>query len=147
MTAHPAGLLILFALGAAACLNLAVDDTGPAVTAWETQLAPEPDYPNLSGQTAAVSGPDGTSVSIEITGAEAGATLTWRLGTGTCPEPGPQLGPDSDYPALLPSLSGSASAETHLGPRLSLENTYHSELRSADASRIACGNLEPRSTP
>ena len=71
-------------------------------------------------------------------------TLTWRIRTGTCQAPGPQLGPESDYPALLPDLSGRASAETHLAVRLSLESTYHVELQSADASRVACGNLEPR---
>ncbi|UCG85584.1 MAG: hypothetical protein JSW71_16880 [Gemmatimonadota bacterium] len=90
-----------------------------------------------------MSGRDGTSVGIEIKGAEAGTTLTWGIRIGTCEAPGPQLGPDSDYPALLPDLSGSTSAETHLGPQLSLENTYYAELRSTDASRIACGDLEP----
>jgi hypothetical protein len=108
---------------------------------------PALEYPELGGQVAAVSQLDGTSVGIGITGAEAGATLAWGIRAGTCLAPGPQLGPDSDYPALLPGLSGSASAETRLGPRLSPQNTYHAELRAADASRIACGDLESRSTP
>jgi hypothetical protein len=103
---------------------------------------PAPAYPNLSGQVAAASGPDGTSVGIEIVGAEAGATLAWGIWTGACEAPGSQIGPDSDYPALLTSLSGSASTETHLAPSFSLENNYHAELRSADAIRIACGDLE-----
>ncbi len=121
-----------------------VGDTGPAITTWEAQLAPVPAYPSLSGQVGAVSGLDGTSVGIEITGAEAGTTLNWGIRVGTCAEPGAQIGPDSDYPELLPSISGSASADTQLGPRLSLDNSYHAELRSAEASRIACGDLEPR---
>jgi len=91
-----------------------------------------------------VSGRDGTSVSIEIEGAEAGTTLAWGIGIGTCGAPGSQIGPDSDYPALLASLSGNASAETHLGPSLSVENDYHAEIRSADGIRIGCGDLEPR---
>lgn len=111
---------------------------------WEAQLAPALAHPNLSGQVAALSGRDGTSVGIEIEGAEAEATLAWGIHVGTCEAPGSQIGPDSDYPALLTSLSGSASAETHLGPSLALEGDYHAELRSPDAIRIACGDLEPR---
>lgn len=119
-------------------------DTGPAVTTWEAQLTPELQYPDLSGHVAAVSDRDGTSVGIEITGAEAETTLNWGIRVGTCAEPGAQVGPDSDYPELLPSISGTATTETQLSYSLSRENSYHADVRSAEASRTACGDLVPR---
>ena len=87
---------------------------------------------------------DGTSVSIEIMGAEAEATLNWGIRVGTCAEPGAQIGPDSDYPELLPSISGTATTETQLSYSLSRENSSHAAVQSAEASRAACGDLVPR---
>jgi hypothetical protein len=140
ITVRPRALLTLFALGFAACVD--TNDTGPTTITWEAQLA-SLQYPDLSGHVAAFSDGDGTSVGVEITGAEAGTTLNWGIGIGSCAAPGQQIGPDSDYPALDPSLSGSASAEAQLAYSLSEEDTYYAELRSADGSQAACGDLEP----
>ena len=137
------GLLILAAAGAAACVGPTDED---AVTVWETQLVVELAYPGLTGQAAAVSRLGGTDVGIGINGAEPGGAQAWGVRLGTCASPSRQIGPDTDYPELLAGELGSASAETHLAPRLSIENSYHVEVResSTDGSRIACGDLVRR---
>lgn len=118
----------------------------PSVTIWETQLSAELAYPDLGGQAAAVSEPSGTSLGILVTGSEPGAAHAWALMTGTCAVPGTQIGPSSDYPTVSVGDTGSGEAETHLGSRLSLDQSYHVELRvsAADDSRVACGDLTAR---
>lgn len=137
------GPLILAVAGAAACV--APTDEDPA-TVWETQLVTELAYPGLTGQAAAVSRPGGTNVGIGIDGAEPGGAQAWSLRLGTCASPSQQIGPDGDYPELLADAFGSASVDTHLARRLSIENTYIVEVResSTDGSRIACGDLVRR---
>ena len=137
-------LVALAVLATAACVNLGDDE--PAVTIWETQLVPEFEFPDLTGQAAAVSRPDGTAAGIGISGAEPGAVHAWGLRQGSCTDPGVQVGPDTDYPELLVSLAGEADAETHLGPRLSYTGDYHVEVRvsAADPTRVACGDLVQR---
>ena len=142
---HHRGVILLSALGAAACLGLN-DTDSVSTTVWETQLTPGPAYPDVSGQAAAVSQSDGTSVGISIEGAEPEAAHLWGLRLGSCTTPGGQVGPDSDYPELAVGETGSASVETHLGPRLSLGSAYHIEVRlsASDGSRVACGDLVGR---
>lgn len=137
------GLLILAAAGAAACVGPTDEDT---ITLWETQLVAELAYPGLTGQAAAVSRLGGTDVGIGIDGAEPGGVQAWRLRLGTCASPSQQIGPDSGYPELLADEEGSASVETHLTLRLSIENSYNVEVResSTDGARIACGDLVGR---
>lgn len=141
MTARRRALLFLAAAATAACVNLGDDE--PSVTLWEAQLVAELGFPGLTGQAAAVSRPDGTQVGIGIDGAEPGAEHVWGLLTGSCGQPGPQVGPESDYPVLTVGASGYAEAETQLGPRLEFTGTYHVEVRvsSADPTRVACGDL------
>ena len=141
---HRTGLILLSALGAAACLS--INDTDSAPTVWETELTPDRSYPGVSGQAAAVSASDGTSVGISIEGAELGATHQWAVRLGGCTTPGQQIGPDSDYPELLVEMTGAASAETQLGPRLARDGEYHVEVRvsASDRSRVACGDLVAR---
>ncbi len=137
------GLLALAAAGAAACVGATDNGT---ITLWETQLVAELAYPGLTGQAAAVSRLGGTDVGIGIGGAEPGAAQAWRLRLGTCASPSQQIGPNSDYPELVADEEGAASVDTHLAPRLSIENSYHVEVResSTDGSRIACGDLVGR---
>lgn len=134
---------MLVAVAAIACVNLG-DDT--AVTVWETQLSPEIGYPDLSGQAAAVSRSDGTSIGIGIDGAEPGAQHVWSMGLGTCATPGQQIGSDADYPELVVGVTGHAESETHLGSRLSRGGAYHVavQLSAMDASPVACGDLVAR---
>ncbi len=137
--------LLLALVGTTACVNLNTND-GFDVSVWETQLAPERDYPDLSGQAAAVSRFDGTVVGIAIEGAEPGVTHAWGLRLGTCATVGPQIGPDSDYPGLAVGASGAASVETRLSPQLSVDSTYHVAVRvsATDTTRMACGDLVAR---
>ncbi|MBE0591835.1 MAG: hypothetical protein IH616_05475 [Gemmatimonadales bacterium] len=136
-------LLCLPILGGAACVG---GTDVPAVTIWETQLDPELTHPDVGGQAAAVSEPSGTSVGILVTGAEPGEVHAWGLRLGTCATPGTQIGPASDYPDLVVGLEGGAERDTHLGSRLSLDQSYHIEVRvsAADAARVACGDLVAR---
>jgi hypothetical protein len=136
------GLLILAAAGAAACAG----PTGEGeITLWETDLVAEMAYPGLRGQAAAQSRLGGTDVGILIEGAEPGVAQLWGVRLGTCASPSQQIGPDGDYPELLPDDVGSASVDTRLALRLSIENSYSVEVResSTDGARIACGDLVP----
>jgi hypothetical protein len=69
---------------------------------------------------------------------------TWRVRLSTCAAPGEAIGPQSDYPELVVDEGRDASAEAHLGPRLTRDSTYHVEVRQSatDTSRIACGDLQ-----
>jgi hypothetical protein len=132
---------MLVALAASACVNL--NDDEPSVTVWETQLVAAIAFPEVVGQAAVVSGPDGTAMGIAMEGAEPQATHAWGLWTGTCDQPGQQVGPDTDYPQLDVDATGSAEAQTHLAVRLAYDGTYHVEVRLgvADPTRVACGDL------
>jgi hypothetical protein len=116
---------------------------GPSFTLWETQLRAELDYPGVTGQAAAVSGPGGTEAGVDLRGAEPGAAHAWGVRVGSCASPGQQIGPDSDYPVLEVGETGSASVNTQLAVQLSLESAYHVEVRvsASDATRVACGDL------
>jgi len=129
---------------AAGCVELTPQDT--EVTAWEAQLIPGLSRPDLAGQVAAAVQAGGTDAGIGITGAAPGDVHTWGLWAGTCTATGNLIGLGEDYPTLAVSDSGKATAETHLGPRLSADSSYHAELRESatDTTRIACGNLQKR---
>ena len=143
MNRNRLALLCLPILGSAACVS---NTDVPAVSVWETTLNAALEYPDFGGQAAAVSEPSGTSVGILVTGAEPGAAHVWGLRLGTCASPGTRIGPATDYPELAIGAAGSAEAETHLGSRLSLEESYHVEVRAGatDDSRVACGDLTAR---
>lgn len=131
---------LLAGIVATACLS---GPSGTEVTVWEADLVAETAYPGFSGSVAAVSGSNGTVVSILIEGAQPGAVHAWRIQLGSCSDPRQQLGPSADYPELEAGLQGSASVETSLGPRLNSEETYHAEVLTApgEKARVACGNL------
>jgi hypothetical protein len=141
--ARRATLLVLSTISAA-CVNLDVE--GPSVQLWETVLQAELDYPDVTGQAAAVSGPSGTETGVEIQGAEPDAVHAWGVRLGSCATPGAQIGPDTEYPDLEVSAGGNASAATRFGSTLSTANAYHVEVRvsASDRSRVACGDLMPR---
>ncbi|UCF41142.1 MAG: hypothetical protein JSW43_02065 [Gemmatimonadota bacterium] len=127
-----------------ACVDL--EDTATS-TVWEAELEAELAFPDVSGEAAAVTRPEGgTAVGVDLRGAEPGAMHQWAVLLGSCASPGAQIGPDSDYPVLEVGLGGSASADTQLGLTLTLPSTYHVEVRvsATDASRVACGDLLPR---
>ena len=139
------GLLILAAAGTAACVGLGPNEED-TITLWEAELVAEFAYPGLSGQAAAISRVGGTDIGIGIDGAEPEGAHAWGVRLGTCASPSQQIGADSDYLELVANAEGSASAETHLAPRLSSENTYNVEVResSTDGARMACGDLVRR---
>jgi hypothetical protein len=136
--------LLLIAAAGAACVGLETEP--PTTSVWEAELTAALGFPEVSGEAAAVARPDGTSAGVDIRGAEPGAVHQWGVLLGSCASPGAQIGPDSDYPGLEVGLGGSASADTQLGPTLSLGSAYHVEVRvsAADATRVACGDLVPR---
>jgi hypothetical protein len=135
---------MLAAAGDAACANLGVTATQPSV--WDATLVPALAYPDLSGQGAAVSQADGTSVGVTIQGASPGAQHTWALRLGTCAAPGLQIGLDSGYPVLAVDAGGNASGDTHLATKLVAGRAYHLAVRlsATDTTRVACGDLVAR---
>ncbi len=133
-------ILLLAGIMATGCMP---GPTGSEVSVWEAELVADIAYPGFSGSVAAVSGSNGTEVSILIEGAQPGAVHAWRIQLGSCGDPRQQLGPSTDYPELEAGLQGSASVETRLGPRLNSEETYHVEVLATpgETTRVACGNL------
>ncbi len=137
-------VVILCAALAAACLNL----NGPEqqVIIWEALLAPSLAHPDLMGQAALAAQLNGTDAGIGIRGATPGAVHTWRVRIGTCAAPGDGIGPQSDYPELVVTQLGEASADMRIGHRLSTDTTYYAEVRasSTDTARVACGDFQQR---
>lgn len=135
-----AGMLAL--ASTVGCVDLGINDDR-LTTIWNAQLNPEPAYPGVSGTAAALSEGTGTQASILLQGAEPGASYTWGLWLGTCEGPDQQIGPDTDYPELVAGELGEATQDTRVGPRLSLDQSYHVQVRLnvTDASRVACGDL------
>jgi hypothetical protein len=146
VTAARLGLALLPFL-AAACVELTPNDT--PVTTWEADLVPHVSHPDLIGQVAAAVQLGGTDVGIGIEGAAPGASHLWGVRSGSCGAPGTLIGTSLDYPILVVSDSGRASAQTRLGSSLSADVSYHAELRESttDTSRIACGNLQRLESP
>ena len=125
----------------AGCADLGINDDR-RTTIWNGILQPEPDYAGLSGQAAALSRVDGTLATIILQGAQPGTSIAWGLRIGTCDDPGTQIGPDTDYPELVVEGTGEVTENATLGPRLSLDRSYHVEARTvSDGSRVACGDL------
>jgi hypothetical protein len=147
VTPVPPRLAILAALAgvpaAAACVNISPSES---TTIWETTLIPATAAPALAGQAAALSNRSGTVLGIGLRGATAGARHSWSLRLGGCAIPGQRIGADGDYPVLVASDSGTATAETQVGAQLMRSGAYHVAVRadSADTTRIACGDLVRR---
>lgn len=139
---------VLASVCTAGCVDLGIEDDR-LTTLWNTELSPEPDFPGLTGQAAAVSQTDGTLASVLLQGAEPGTSYAWGLRLGACASPEQQIGPDSNYPELVVDDLGEATQNARLGPRLSLEQSYHVQVRvsTTDPSRVACGDLAGELAP
>lgn len=127
-----------------ACVDLSKNDIAP--TTWQATLVPAPGYPGFAGQAAAVVSSAGTDAGIGVSGATPGATHIWALYLGDCGAPGQQIGQNGDYPVLVVSDSGTASAETVLGTELLRDGSYTVVVRvsATDSARMACGDLARR---
>lgn len=125
----------------AGCIDLGINDDR-VTTIWTAELLAEPQYAGVTGQAAAVSQLDGTVASILVEGAEAGTTYAWGVWLGRCDSPAQQVGPDADYPELVADELGEATRTTRLGPRLSLDQSYHVQVQvGTERSLVACGDL------
>ena len=127
-----------------ACVDLSKNDIAP--TTWQATLVPAPGYPGVAGHAAAVVSTAGTDAGVGVSGAAPGATHIWALYLGDCGAPGQRIGENGDYPGLVVSDSGTASAETVLGTELLRDGSYTVVVRvsATDTARVACGDLVRR---
>lgn len=117
----------------------------PAVADWAGTLLPTRGS-SIRAAVAARSGLGETGISITIAGAAPGSARTWRVGTGTCDEPGPPISAVGGYPALRVNSVGNASASARLRIALAAEARYHVsvyESPARTASVSACGAIRP----
>jgi hypothetical protein len=134
-----AGLLI-----ASAPIGGCRDISGPVSTAWEGELQPTGLLP-LQGSVAVVSRLGRSETSIRISGAEPGATYSWRIRSGSCQDGGAVVGGTAVYPEIVADPSGTAEGGTVLSRELDPGGTYAAWLFEVAAGPteelIACGEI------
>src|ERR1044071_9926381 len=68
----------------------------------------------VTGTASGTSANDMTHVTVNVTGARAGATLPWHVHEGKCGDASPPIvGPASAYPPLVVGANGRATAQAH----------------------------------
>ena len=95
---------------------------------------------NASGTTAN----DMSHVTINVSGAQAGATLPWHVHEGKCGDAGPPIvGDASAYPALTVGADGKATATAHISVKLNEAKNYIVNVHASPANLgtiVACGD-------
>jgi hypothetical protein len=149
--------LALAALVVAGCAKTVKVETDPgsgkvdvdvqrpgAMEGWHATLMPM-NGSGISGMAMGTTGHDMTMVTVNVTGAQAGATLPWHVHEGKCTDASPPVvGPASGYPLLHVGPDGRASAEVHLTMDLNEAKSYIINVHASPTNLgtiVACGDL------
>lgn len=113
---------------------------------WDAELTPQGGS-SVRGTVTAKSGVGGTTSTIQIRGAMAGATHPWHIHRGDCGSNGAIVGEASAYPPLVVGADGLASATASIGPDIDTaqDDDYYVNVHASPqnmASIIACGELD-----
>lgn len=125
----------------AACDDSPTDP--PATIDWTADIEGTGEFTEIEGAALVVSTAQAAAAGVAIAGAEAGASFTWYVGTGSCADPGEALGEPGDYGALEADDEGDGSAEAELGVALDNSASYHIAIHPADDPDVvaACSAL------
>jgi hypothetical protein len=138
---HPALLLPVVLLFA--CAPAEPPPVQPTVR-WSGSLEPRPQFNEVRASVTAVRSAGGSTVQIEVTGAQPGARHAWHVHSGTCATGGGIVGDPGRYPPLRVGTEGRALETALIDVELEPGGSYHVNVhRSPEdlGTVIACGNL------
>jgi hypothetical protein len=100
----------------------------------------------ITGTASGSSGHDSTHVTVNISGAQAGATLPWHVHEGKCGDAGPPItGPASAYPAIVVGSDGRGTATAHVPVDLNEAKDYIVNVHASTTNMgtiVACGDFD-----
>lgn len=98
----------------------------------------------VSGTAKGTTAHDSTHVTINISGAQPGATLPWHVHEGKCGDAAPPIAGDaSAYPPLVVGSDGTATATAHLTVALNEAKNYIVNVHASPTNLgtiVACGD-------
>lgn len=99
----------------------------------------------VSGTASGTTANDSTHVTVNVSGAQAGATLPWHIHEGTCTDASPPIaGPASSYPPLVVGADGRATAQAHVPVGLNEAKNYIINVHASPTNLgtiVACGDF------
>ena len=99
----------------------------------------------VTGSASGTTGNDMTSVTVNISGATAGATLPWHIHDGKCTDASPPIvGAASAYPALVVGSDGRATATAQVAVGLNEAKNYIINIHASPTNLgtiVACGDF------
>lgn len=99
----------------------------------------------ISGTASGTTANDSTHATVNITGAQAGATLPWHIHEGTCAAANaPIVGPASAYPPLVVGADGRATVTAHVPVGLNEAKNYIINVHASPTNLgtiVACGDF------
>lgn len=143
-------------LAAAACSRTVKVQTDPstgkvdvdagragAMEGWHGNLNPVGGS-GVSGMAQGTSGHDMTMVTVNVSGARAGAQLPWHVHEGKCGDASPPIvGPASAYPVMTVGSDGRATAQAHLNLDLNEAKSYIVNVHASPTNLgtiVSCGD-------
>ena len=114
------------------------------VVQWSATLASEAGTAIGGTATVVPAGAQGSTATVNLTGAAPGSVHPWHVHAGRCGDNGPIVGPPEAYPPLSVGADGSALVMVTIPVATPVSGDYHVNVhRSAGELRavIACGNL------
>ncbi len=98
----------------------------------------------VTGTATGTSANDMTHVTVNVMGAQAGATLPWHVHEGKCGDASPPIvGPASAYPPLVVGANGRATAQAHLNLQLNEAKSYIVNVHASPTNLgtiVSCGD-------
>jgi hypothetical protein len=142
---RPLSLLIPIPLLAGLSCAPAVTPAAEPPARWAASLEARPQFPEVSAELTAVRTVGGTTVQIELTGAEPRSTHPWHVHRGTCEIGGGIVGDPAGYPSLRVGDDGRALETAVIDAELQPGQNFHVNVHRAPddlGTIIACGNLQ-----
>jgi hypothetical protein len=123
-----------------------VDVQAPGVPeTWDATLAAVGGS-GISGTAKGTSAHDSTHVTINVTGAQAGATLPWHVHEGKCGDASPPIvGDASAYPPIVVGSDGTGTATAHVTVDLNEAKQYIVNVHASPTALgtiVACGDFD-----
>lgn len=127
-----------------ACAPAAAPPAAQPTVRWSASLEPRPQFNDVRASVTAVRSAGGSTVQIELTGAQPGARHPWHVHSGTCGSGGGIVGDAGRYPLVRVGDQGRGLETALIDVELEPGRSYHVNVhRSAEdmGTLIACGEL------